>query len=63
MPYWLRRVGTSNDLVQEQQLDGWPLEKSTCPTLIVQGTADHMMSIIRHKKPDEVVTALLRAHP
>jgi pimeloyl-ACP methyl ester carboxylesterase len=90
MPYWLRRVGTANDLVQEQRLDGWPLEKITCPTLIVQGTADqsvpradaqyvqaqiagsvlvelpgadHMMSIIRHAKLDELSTAFLREHP
>jgi pimeloyl-ACP methyl ester carboxylesterase len=90
MPFRLRRVGTANDLVQEQRLDGWPLEKITCPTLILQGTADqsvphadaqyahaqiagsvlvelpgadHMMSITRHKKLDELITAFLRAHP
>jgi pimeloyl-ACP methyl ester carboxylesterase len=40
MPYWLRRAGTENDLVQEQGLDGWPLQKISCPTLIVQGTVD-----------------------
>jgi pimeloyl-ACP methyl ester carboxylesterase len=40
MPYWPRRQGTENDLVQEQQLDGWPLDKITCPTLILHGTAD-----------------------
>jgi len=90
MPYWLRRMGAANDLVQEQRLDGWPLQKITCPTLIVQGTvdqsapradaqyahaqiagsvlvelagADHMMSITRYKKLDELITAFLRAHP
>ena len=40
MPYWPRRVGTENDLVQEQRLNGWPLDKITCPTLILQGTVD-----------------------
>jgi pimeloyl-ACP methyl ester carboxylesterase len=40
MPYWPRRAGTENDQVQEQRLDGWPLQNITCPTLIVQGTAD-----------------------
>jgi pimeloyl-ACP methyl ester carboxylesterase len=40
IPYWRRIAGTKNDLVQEQQLNGWPLEKITCPTLILQGTAD-----------------------
>ncbi len=40
MPYWLRRAGTANDLLQEQRLDGWPLQNITCPTLIVHGTAD-----------------------
>jgi pimeloyl-ACP methyl ester carboxylesterase len=90
MPYWLREVGTANDVVQEQQLDGWPLQKITCPTLIVQGTADqvvpradtqyahaqiadsvlvelpgadHTMSITRHEKLEELITAFLRAHP
>ena len=40
MPYRPRRVGTENDLAQERRLDGWPLQKITCPTLIVQGTLD-----------------------
>jgi pimeloyl-ACP methyl ester carboxylesterase len=40
MPYRLRRAGTEDDLVEEQRLDGWPLQKITCPTLIVQGTVD-----------------------
>ncbi len=89
MPYWSRRVGTKNDLVQEQRLNDWPLDKITCPTLILQGTADqsapsadaeyahtqiatselvelpgadHMMSITRHRKVDDLITAFLREH-
>jgi len=89
IPYWHRRVGTENDLVQEQRLNDWPLDKITCPTLILQGTADqsapradaeyahaqiagsllvelpgadHMMSITRHEKVDDLITAFLREH-
>ncbi len=89
IPYWLRRVGTENDLVQEQRLNDWPLDEITCPTLILQGTADqsvpladaeyahaqiagsvlvelpdadHMMSITRHKKVDDLISAFLREH-
>lgn len=40
IPYRLRQAGAANDLVQEQRLDGWPLQKITCPTLILQGTVD-----------------------
>jgi pimeloyl-ACP methyl ester carboxylesterase len=43
MPYWLRRVGAANDLVQEQRLDGWPLQKVDCPTLIVRGAVDQIV--------------------
>ena len=89
MPYWSRRVGTRNDLVQEQRLNDWPLDEITCSTLILQGTADqsapradaeyahaqiagsalvefpgadHMMSITRHQKVDDLITAFLREH-
>jgi len=45
IPYRLRRAGTKNDLVQEQRLNGWPLAKITCPTLILQGTADQSVPL------------------
>ncbi len=40
VPYSLRKTGIENDLIQETKLDGWPLNEITCPTLILQGTAD-----------------------
>ena len=40
IPYGRRKTGTENDIVQENNLNGWPLETITCPTLILHGTAD-----------------------
>jgi pimeloyl-ACP methyl ester carboxylesterase len=45
VPYWPRRVGTANDLLQQQQLDDWPLQNITCPTLIAHGTADQAVPL------------------
>ena len=39
-PLSLRLAGVENDLVQQTKLNGWPLNQITCPTLILQGTAD-----------------------
>jgi pimeloyl-ACP methyl ester carboxylesterase len=30
---------------QETKLDGWPLNRITCPTLILQGTADQSVPV------------------
>jgi pimeloyl-ACP methyl ester carboxylesterase len=40
IPYGRRKIGTANDLVQENNLNDLPLENITCPTLILHGTAD-----------------------
>ncbi len=40
VPFRLRKVGVENDLVQQTHLDGWPLNRIQCPTLILQGSAD-----------------------
>ena len=35
-----RAIGNANDLDQFSRIEGWNLERITCPTLIIQGTAD-----------------------
>jgi pimeloyl-ACP methyl ester carboxylesterase len=40
VPLSLRRAGVENDLKQQTHIDGWPLERIACPTLILQGTTD-----------------------
>jgi pimeloyl-ACP methyl ester carboxylesterase len=46
VPYKLRKAGIENDLIQETKLDGWPLNEITCPTLILQGTADQSAPLV-----------------
>ena len=45
VPYKPRLAGVENDLVQETKLSGWPINKISCPTLILQGTADQSVPL------------------
>lgn len=40
LPASIREVGTNNDFEQFSRMERYPLEKITCPTMIVHGTAD-----------------------
>jgi pimeloyl-ACP methyl ester carboxylesterase len=40
VPLEARRAGVENDLIQQAHIDGWPLDRISCPTLILQGAND-----------------------